>query len=108
MVTAAATSATAASGTSITLASNSTTYIAQSFIQPADGSQTFLGYLADDRNVILVDALFNRVDAQTDRIAIQGGTLNTGMLPNYPTDTGLKAWWKAQVTGFNYLDSLVV
>ena len=101
-------SATAASGTSITLASNSTTYISGSLLMPADGSQTIVGVLADNRNVVLVNDVFDRVDAQTDRIAYAGGTINTGMIPNYPSDSSLKTWLKAQIgTSFAFMDNQV-
>ena len=102
-VASATVSATAASGTSITLASNSTTYITGSLLMPADGSQTILGILADDQNVALINDVFDRIDAQTNRIAYAGGTLNTAMIPNYPTDTSLITWIQGQIgTAFAY------
>ena len=112
-VASAAVTASAASGTSITLTGGpGATYVAGSIIMPADGSQTIAGILAEDRGVALVDSLFNRVDAQTDRIAIGGGTINTGLIVNYPTLAVLQTWLKSQITTYcpslTFLDNQVV
>jgi hypothetical protein len=104
--------ASAATGTSITITAPGATYVSGSIIMPADGSQTIGGILAEDRGVALVDSLFNRVDAQTDRIAIGGGTINTGLIVNYPTLAVLQTWLKGQLTTYcpslTFLDNQVV
>lgn len=76
-------------------------FIAGSFIQPTDGSQTILTLIAAPWGVKVIDQInTTRVDVLADSLWAGGGTINTAYIVNYPTDSGLQAYLKSQIKNF--------
>jgi hypothetical protein len=95
----------------ITITGFASALVAGSFIQPTDGSETILTILCETDGLQVVDQTHtNRVDAFTGRLLAGGGTINTGMIVNYPSDPSLKAFVKASIrtvcSGVTFLDDI--
>jgi hypothetical protein len=70
--------------------------ISGSLIQPADGSQTIKSVQCVKNGLQIVDSVFTTyVDIYCPELLAGGGTLNTGMLVNYPVDPGLRLYVQA-------------
>jgi hypothetical protein len=85
--------------------------ISGSLIQPTDGSETMLTLLCETDGLQIVDQTHtNRVDVFCGTLLAGGGTINTGMIVNYPTDPSLKAYVKASLRttcpGVTFLDDI--
>lgn len=75
--------------------------VTKSLIQPADGSQTILTLICDVDGVKVADGTnVNRVDAYDPQLLLGGGTINSGMIVNYPADVSLQAYVKAAIKAF--------
>ena len=70
--------------------------IAGSFIQPTDGSETPLGLIPDGYGIKVTDQDAADIDVQLPKLLI-GGYLDASQIINYPSDTSLIAWVKAQL-----------
>jgi hypothetical protein len=93
----------------ITITAGSANAVAGSLIQPSDGSEAIVTLLCDPWGAKLADELgATRVDVFDPQLLAAGGTLNTAVIVNYPSDTSLKAWVKAGVKttcpGVNFSD----
>ncbi|KKM53802.1 hypothetical protein LCGC14_1554040 [marine sediment metagenome] len=73
-------------------------YVAGSFIQPNDGSQTPLGLLDDGDPLKVTDVDEANVDVQLSRFLI-GGVLDASQVINWPSDTSLQNWVRAVLNG---------
>lgn len=93
---------TAAAGTTLTVSSVTLpAYIAGTFVTPADGSETILSVVCDMEGLKVSDATnINRVDCFDPQILLAGGTLDTTMLINYPTDPSLQAYVIAAIKAY--------
>ncbi len=83
-----------------------------SLIQPTDGSETVVTLLCDTWGKKVSDQLNTaRVDVLEGQLLAAGGTINTGMIVNYPADSSLKTWVKAAIhvacPGTNFSDDFV-
>lgn len=92
----------AASGTTITVTAISNAYVAGSFIQPTDGSETPLTFIPDTEGFGLVvtdidGASLAAVDLP--RMPISGVIDSSQLLPAWPSDTSLQAWIVARLNG---------
>jgi hypothetical protein len=97
--------ATAASGTTITITSLTLpAMIAGSFVCPADGSQVPKCLIVKEDGIEIMDRFGNYYNAQFPE-ALVGGAIESAQIVNYPTDTGLQAWLKAQLraVGIGYI-----
>jgi len=95
----------------ITTTAISAAAVAGSLIQPTDGSETILTLLCETDGLQIIDQLFtNRVDVFCSRLLASGGTINTGMIVNYPTDPSLKIFVKNALrtfcSGVTFLDDI--
>jgi len=95
----------------ITITAATAAVIAGALIQPTDGSETIFSLLCETDGLQIVDQLHvNRVDVFTGRLLAGGGTINTGMIVNYPSDASLKTWIKwqlrAKVPGITFSDDV--
>ena len=82
----------------ITITATSADAISGSYIQPTDGSEVIVTLICDPYGTKVVDQLnTTRVDVFDARLLAAGGTINTACVMNYPTDTSLKAWFKAAI-----------
>jgi hypothetical protein len=95
----------------ITCTALSSAAISGSLIQPTDGSETILTLLCETDGLQIVDQTHtNRVDVFCGTLLAGGGTINTGMVVDYPTDPSLKAYVKAAVRttcpGVTFLDDI--
>jgi hypothetical protein len=93
----------------ITITSTGSDAIAGSFIQPTDGSETVVTLLCDAWGKKVADQLnTTRVDVFDSQLLAAGGTINTAVVVNYPTDSSLKTWAKAALKttcpGVNFSD----
>jgi hypothetical protein len=93
----------------ITVTALSADAISGAFIQPTDGSDSIVTLLCDTWGKKVADQLnTTRVDVLEAQLLAAGGTINTAVIVNYPTDTSLKAWIKAAVKtacpGVNFSD----
>jgi hypothetical protein len=93
----------------ITITALSADAITGAFIQPVDGSETIVTLLCDTWGKKVSDQLNStRVDVFESQLLAAGGTINTAVIVNYPTDTSLKAWVKAAIKaacpGTNFSD----
>lgn len=88
----------AASGTNITVTGLANAFIAGSFIQPTDGSETPLSFLPDGYGVLVVDddaASLESVDFPLMPVA--GIVDSSQLLPTFPSDTSLRTWLMARL-----------
>jgi hypothetical protein len=95
----------------ITCSALSAAAISGSLIQPTDGSETILTLLCETNGLQIVDQTHtNRVDVFCGTLLAGGGTINTGMIVDYPTDSSLKAYVKAALRttcpGVTFLDDI--
>jgi hypothetical protein len=93
----------------ITITAAGADAIAGSIIQPTDGSETIVTLLCDAWGTKVTDQLNStRVDVFDAQLLAAGGTINTAVIANYPTDPSLKAWVKAGLKttcpGVNFSD----
>jgi hypothetical protein len=93
----------------ITITAGSADAIGGGYIQPTDGSETIVTLICDPYGTKVVDQLnTTRVDVFDAQLLAAGGTINTGVIVNYPTDVSLKAWFKAAIKsacpGVNFSD----
>jgi hypothetical protein len=76
-------------------------FVAGSLIQPTDGSQVIKTILTDQFGTKVIDQLnTTRVDVFDALLWAGGGVIDCHYLVNYPTDTGIQAYIKAQVRSF--------
>ena len=95
----------------ITCTATSAAAVTASLIQPTDGSENILTILCETNGLQIVDQTYtNRVDVFTGRLLASGGTVNTGMIVNYPSDPSLKTWVKSAIkstcSGTTFLDDI--
>ncbi len=84
-VAAIATTCTAASGTTLTITNLAANVVTGSLVQPGDGSQTITSIMCVQDGLQVIDAVFTtRLDVYCPQLFSGGGTINTGMLVNYP------------------------
>jgi hypothetical protein len=73
-------------------------FIAGSYIGDTDGSQNVVSLSAELFGTKTTDwTNINTVSAPIEGGVYMGGVLNSSMLVNYPTDTGIRAYLKAQL-----------
>lgn len=94
----------AASSTNITVTAITNTFIAGSFIQPTDGSETPLSFIDDGFPVIKVTDIDGASISSVDwpRVPIAGVVDSSQLLTGdgaWPTDTSLIAWLVARLNG---------
>ncbi len=95
----------------ITVTAPGVAFVSGSLIQPTDGSQTILTLLCETDGLQIADQLHStRVDVFCARLLAGGGTINTGMLVDYPSDASLKTYVKdaikAGAPGVTFLDDI--
>jgi hypothetical protein len=95
----------------ITCTALSAAAVTASLIQPTDGSETILTLLCETDGLQIVDQTYtNRLDVFCGRLLAGGGTINTGMIVNYPSDPSLKTYvksaLKATCPGVTFLDDI--
>ncbi len=93
----------------ITITTLAADAISGAFIQPVDGSENIVTLLCDAWGKKVTDQLNStRVDVFESQLLAAGGTINTGVIVNYPADVSLKAWVKAAIRaacpGTNFSD----
>ena len=78
--------------------------IAGSFLSAADGSAIPRCLIAKEDGIEIMDRFGNYYNAQFPE-ALAGGAIESAQIVNYPTDTGLQAWLKAQLraVGIGYI-----
>jgi hypothetical protein len=96
----------------ITCTALSAAAVVGSFIQPTDGSETIVTLLCEVDGLQIVDQTFtNRVDVFCGTLLAGGGTINTGMIVNYPSDPSLQAYVKSSIRtlspGVTFLDDII-
>ena len=75
--------------------------VTASLIQPTDGSETMLTMVGDLYGIKVTDQTnVNRVDVFDPRLVLAGGTINSQMIVNYPSDLSLQAYVKAALRAF--------
>jgi len=88
----------AASGTSITVTATANAFVAGSFIQPTDGSETPLSFIPDwDYGIRVTDpdgTSYSAVDFP--KFPVSGIVDSSQLLPVFPSDTSLRAWLTAR------------
>jgi hypothetical protein len=95
----------------ITCTALSAAAVSLSLIQPTDGSESIFTLLCEVDGLQIVDQTHtNRVDVFCGTLLAGGGTINTGMIVNYPSDPSLKTYvksaLKATCTGVTFLDDI--
>jgi hypothetical protein len=95
----------------ITCTALSAAAVSGSLIQPTDGSETIITLLCEVDGLQIVDQTHtNRVDVFCGTLLAGGGTINTGMIVDYPSDPSLKAYVKAALRttcpGVTFLDDI--
>lgn len=86
--------------------------ISGALIGPVDGSQNITTLLCENYGLQVVDQTHTtRVDVFCGRLLAGGGTINTGVIVNYPSDTGLQTYVKAGISsgtsGVTFLDNIL-
>jgi hypothetical protein len=76
------------------LASYSGDFIAGSFVQPTDGSETILTMVGQEDGKKVTDRFGTNATVSLAEVPV-GGMIDTAYIVNYPTDTSLQAWVKA-------------
>jgi hypothetical protein len=85
----------------ITITATGTAAVAGSLIQPTDGSDAILTMVGDQYGIKVTDQVnVNRVDVFDPKLLLGGGTINVGMIVNYPSDSSLKAYVKNAIKAF--------
>lgn len=95
----------------ITCSALSAAAVTASFIQPTDGSEGIITMLCEVDGLQIVDQTHtNRVDVFCGTLLAGGGTINTGMIVNYPSDPSLKTFVKSSLRtlcpGVTFLDDI--
>jgi hypothetical protein len=80
----------------ITISLASADFISGSFVQPTDGSEAPKGLINDGYGIKVTDADDANVDVPFPNLVI-AGQVDASQIVNYPTDTSLIAWVKAQL-----------
>ncbi len=96
----------------ITCTALSAAAVSGSFIQPTDGSESIVTLLCEVDGLQIVDQTHtNRVDVFCGTLLAGGGTINTGMIVNYPSDPSLQEYVKTAIRtrspGVTFLDDIV-
>lgn len=92
----------AASGTSITCTALTKAFIAGSFIQPTDGSETPLTVLDQPVGGLKVtDDSGTSIDVQLAQLPITG-VIDSSQIIHWPSDTSLQAWIMTRLPNFRY------
>jgi hypothetical protein len=96
----------------ITCTATSAAAVSGSLIQPTDGSQNILTLLCEVDGLQIVDQTYtNRLDVFCGTMLAGGGTINTGMIVNYPPDPSLQAFIKSSIRtfcpGVTFLDDII-
>lgn len=83
------------------VAADSGEFISGSIIGPNDGSQTVKTMVVDKNGTKVVDQLnTTRVDVFDGQLWAGGGVIDVGYIVNYPTDSSLQSYVKAQIRSF--------
>jgi hypothetical protein len=95
----------------ITITAAPAAFVTASMIQPADGSQNISTLLCEVDGLQIVDSLHTtRVDVFCATLLAGGGTINTNMIVDYPSDPSLTAYVKAAIRrgapGVTFLDDI--
>jgi hypothetical protein len=95
----------------ITVTATSAAAVSASLIQPTDGSESIVTLLCETDGLQVIDQTHtNRVDVFCGTLLAGGGTVNTGMIVNYPTDPSLKTFVKSALRtycpGVTFLDDI--
>lgn len=85
----------------ITISTASNDFIAGSFVQPTDGSETPLGLIGDGYGIKVTDADGNSIDVPLPNLLI-GGVVDASQTVNYPSDSSLKAKVKSWLRANGY------
>lgn len=93
----------AASSTNITVTAIANNFVAGSFIQPTDGSEEPLTFIADPYGVKVTDTDEADIDVPFNRMPI-GGLVDSSQLVNWPSDTALRQWIKNRLASFEFDD----
>lgn len=92
-----AVTATAASGTTITVSSVAVpALISGSFITPADGAENPLSFIDDGTGIKVTDEDAVSLDVPFAKFPV-GGVVDSSQLINWPSDTSLQAWLIARL-----------
>lgn len=91
----------AASGTSITVTALVNAFVAGSFIQPTDGSETPKGFLPDGWGLPVVEPDGSAVTAIQFPDMPVDGLVASAQLVNWPSDVSLQAWLVARLKDGN-------
>lgn len=75
----------------VTIIASGTAFIAGSFVQPTDGSQTIKTVLPGDYPIRVVDQDGTSMNVEFGRYPV-GGKVFSSMIVNWPTDTSQRAW----------------
>jgi hypothetical protein len=82
----------------ITITAAGADAVSGSYLQPVDGSEAPVTLICDAWGTKVSDQLNStRVDVFDAKLLAAGGTINTAVIVNYPTDTSLKAWIKSSI-----------
>ena len=95
----------------VTCTALSAAAVSLSLIQPTDGSETIITLLCETDGLKIVDQTYtNRVDVFYGTLLAGGGTINTGMIVNCPSDPSLKSYVKSSLRttcpGVTFLDDI--
>jgi hypothetical protein len=93
----------------ITITAGTADAISGAFIQPTDGSEAIVTLICDVYGTKVADQLnTTRVDVFDPQLLAAGGTINTAVIVNYPTDSSMKAFVKTAIRtacpGVNFSD----
>lgn len=89
----------AASGTTITVTAITAAFVAGSFIQPTDGSQTPVTFIPDGTGIKVTDDTEANIDQEFPQVPV-AGQIDSSQLINWPSDTSLQAWIEARLPFF--------
>ena len=89
----------AASGTAITCTALTKAFIAGSFIQPTDGSDTPKTFIPDGHGIKCTDEDEASVDREFGPLPVKGIIDSSQLLPVWPSDTALQNWIKSFFVG---------
>jgi hypothetical protein len=76
-------------------------FVSGSLIMPVDGSCVPLGILGNEDGIKVTDDDGNNLDVTCDQLIV-GGMIDASQIINYPADTSLIVWLKAQMRAKNY------
>lgn len=85
----------------ITVTATNVNCVNGGFIGADDGSYVPKCLIAKEDGIEVVDRFGSSYDAQLPEACI-GGDITASMIVNYPTDTGLQGWLKAQLRAVGY------